>query len=173
MKKTVLTFGFLSGAVSAAMMFATMPFVEQIGFDRMLVVGYTTIVISFLFVYFGMRSYRDNVLGGTMTFGKGFNAGILITLISCVCYVAAWLVIYYTVMPDFGERYGAYLLADLQAKGASQAEVDALVKSSADMNAMLANPFINAALTFTEPFPVGLLITLISAAILRKKEADA
>ena len=99
----------------------------------MLVVGYTTIVISFLFVYFGMRSYRDNVLGGTMTFGKGFNAGILITLISCVCYVAAWLVIYYSFMPDFGERYGAYLLADLQAKGASQAEVDALVKSSADM----------------------------------------
>jgi hypothetical protein len=173
MKKTVLTFGLLSGAVSVAMMFATIPFVEQIGFDHMLVVGYTTIVISFLFVYFGMRSYRDNVLGGTMTFGKGFNAGILITLISCVCYVAAWLVIYYTVMPDFGERYGAYLLADLQAKGASQAEVDALVKSSADMSAMLANPLTNAALTFTEPFPVGLLITLISAAVLRKKAADA
>ena len=171
MKKTVLTFGFLSGAVAAALMFATIPFVEQIGFDRMLVLGYTTIVISFLFVYFGMRSYRDNVLGGTMTFGKGFNAGILITLISCVCYVVAWLVIYYTVMPDFGERYGAYLLADLQAKGASQAEVDALVKSSADMSAMLANPLINAALTFTEPFPVGLLITLISAAILKKPTA--
>lgn len=168
MKKTVLTFGFLSGAVSAAMMFASVPFVEQIGFDRMLVVGYTTIVISFLFVYFGMRSYRDNVLGGTMTFGKGFRAGILITLISCVCYVAAWLLLYYTVMPDFGERYGAYLLADLQAKGASQAEVDALVKSSADMSAMLANPLINAALTFTEPFPVGLLVTLISAAVLKR-----
>ena len=116
MKKTVLTFGFLSGALSAAMMFATIPFVEQIGFDRMIVVGYTTIVISFLFVYFGMRSYRDNVLGGTMTFGKGFNAGILITLISCIFYVEAWLVIYYTVMPYFGERYGAYLLADLQAQ---------------------------------------------------------
>ena len=168
MKKTVLTFGFLSGAVSAAMMFASVPFVERIGFDRMLVVGYTTIVISFLFVYFGMRSYRDNVLGGTMTFGKGFHAGILITLISCVCYVVAWLVLYYTVMPDFGERYGAYLVADLQAKGASQAEVDALVKSSADMSAMLANPLINAALTFTEPFPVGLLITLISAAVLKR-----
>ena len=173
MKKTVLTFGFLSGAVAAAMMFATLPFVERIGFDHMLVVGYTTIVISFLFVYFGMRSYRDNVLGGTMTFGKGFNAGILITLISCLCYVAAWLVIYYTFMPDFGERYGAYLLADLQAKGASQAEIDALAKSSADMSAMLANPLINAAVTFTEPFPVGLLITLISAAVLRKKGADA
>ena len=170
MKKTVLTFGFLSGAVAAALMFASVPFVEQIGFDRMLVVGYTTIVISFLFVYFGMRSYRDNVLGGTMTFGKGFHAGILITLISCVCYVAAWLVLYYTVMPDFGERYGAYLVADLQAKGASQAEVDALVKSSADMSAMLANPLINAALTFTEPFPVGLLITLISAAILKNQK---
>ncbi len=71
----------------------------------MLVVGYTTIVISFLFVYFGMRSYRDNVLGGHISFGKGFQAGILITLISCVFYVAAWLVIYYNFIPDFADKY--------------------------------------------------------------------
>ena len=81
MKKVVLTFGFLSGAVATAMMVATLPFVERIGFDRMLVVGYTTIVISMLFVYFGIRSYRDNVLGGTISFGRGFQAGLLITLI--------------------------------------------------------------------------------------------
>ena len=83
MKKVVLTFGLLSGVLSSAMMFATVPFIEAIGFDRGVFVGYTAIVISFLFVYFGIRSYRDNVLGGQMTFGKGFQAGILITLISC------------------------------------------------------------------------------------------
>jgi DNA-binding CsgD family transcriptional regulator len=51
-------------------------------------------LIAFVFVYFGIRSYRDNVLGGRSTFAKGFQAGILITLISCVCYVGAWLVTY-------------------------------------------------------------------------------
>ncbi len=69
MKKVVLTFGVLSGVLSAAMMAATVPFIEAIGFDRGVVVGYTAIVTSLLFVYFGIRSYRDNVLGGHISFG--------------------------------------------------------------------------------------------------------
>jgi Protein of unknown function (DUF4199) len=169
MKKVVITFGLLSGAVSAAMMSATMPFAEAIGFDRMLVVGYTAIVISFLFVYFGIRSYRDNVLGGLISFGKGFQAGILITLISCFVYVAAWLVVNYTLIPDFADKYSAYLVEDQRAQGASQAEIDTVVAQGEQMKEMLANPLINAAVAFTEPFPVGLLISVISAAVLKKK----
>jgi uncharacterized protein DUF4199 len=171
MKKTVLTFGVLSGVLSAAMMAATMPFAEAIGFDRMLVVGYTSIVISFLFVYFGVRSYRDNVLGGQISFGKGFQAGMLITLISCFFYVSAWLVVYYNFIPDFADKYAAYLVEDQRANGASQAEIDKVVEQSEQMKAMLENPLINAAVTFTEPFPVGLIITLISAGVLKKREA--
>jgi hypothetical protein len=171
MKKIVLTFGLLSGAVAATLMFANMSFIETIGFDRGVVVGYTTIVISFLFVYFGIRSYRDNVLGGRITFGKGFQAGILITLISSVCYVGAWLVTYQRFFPDFPERYAAYLVEDKRASGASQAEIDDVRKQGEEMKVMLDNPFINAAVSFTEPFPVGLLITLISAAVLRTKES--
>jgi hypothetical protein len=168
MQKIVLTFGLLSGVVAAVLMAATMPFAERIGFDRMLVVGYTSIVISMLFVYFGIRSYRDNVLGGRISFGRGFQAGLLITVISCVCYVAAWLVINYTVMPDFADKYAAYLIEDKRAGGASQAEIDEVAKQAEDMKRMLENPFINAAVTFTEPFPVGLLVTLISAAVLKR-----
>ena len=67
MKKVVLTFGLLSGVLSMSMMFGTMTFIDAIGFDRGVFVGYTAIVISFLFVYFGIRSYRDNVLGGKIT----------------------------------------------------------------------------------------------------------
>ena len=168
MKRVVLTFGLLSGAVATGMMLAILPFAERIGFDHMLVVGYTTIVISMLFVYFGIRSYRDNVLGGTISFGRGFQAGLLITVISCLCYVAGWLVMNYTVMADFGDKYAAYLVEDKRASGASQAEIDAVAKQAEDMKRMLANPLINAAVTFTEPFPVGLLVTLISAAVLKR-----
>jgi hypothetical protein len=170
MKKIVLTFGVLSGVLSAAMMFSTIPFTEQIGFDRGMLVGYTAIVISFLFVYFGIRSYRDNVLGGRISFGQGFKAGILITLISCAFYVASWLTIYYNFMPDFADRYGAYRAESLRAGGASQAEIDAAIKENQEFKVILANPLTNAAVTFTEPFPVGLLITLVSAAVLKKQE---
>jgi len=171
MKKTVLTFGLLSGALIAVLMTITTMFADQIGFGRSIVVGYTIIVASFLFVYFGIRSYRDNVLGGTISFGKGFQAGILITLITCVCYVGSWLVVYYNFIPNFAEEYAAYTVADQRAKGASQAEIDNTIKQGQEMVEMLKNPFLNAAMTFTEPFPVGLVITLISAAVLRKKEA--
>lgn len=173
MKKVVITFGLLSGAVVTGLMFLTLPFAERIGFDRAVYVGYTTILISMLFVYFGVRSYRDNVLGGHMSFGSGFKAGILITLISSVCYVASWLVMYYGFMDGFGEKYAAYIVESAQARGASQAEIDVALTQGRDAIAMLDNPLINAAVSFTEPIPVGLLVTVISATVLRTKAPAA
>ena len=169
MKKTVITYGLISGAVSAAMMFATVPFLDDIGFDRGAIVGYTAIVLSFLLVYFGIRSYRDNVGGGRITFGRGFAVGILITLISCVFYVAAWEIVYFNFMPDFVEKFTAHAIEKAKAEGASPAALDARMKEMQSFAAMYANPLVNAALTFTEPFPIGLLVTLISAGVLRKK----
>lgn len=168
MTKIVLTFGLLSGAVAAVMMFLTLPFAERIGFDRAVYVGYTTIVISMLFVYFGVRSYRDNVLGGRMNFGKAFTAGMLITIISSACYVAAWLVMYYGFMPDFANQYADYLVEQARTPGASQADIDAAIKQGEQARQWLANPLINTAVSFTEPLPVGVIVTLISAAVLKK-----
>lgn len=170
MKKTVLTFGLISGAVSSLLMMLLMIFfVDKIGFDKSIIVGYTTIVVSMLLVPFGIRSYRENVGGGSITFGRAFAVGILITVISCICYVVVWLIAYYNFMPDFVERYAAYMVEKARASGASQQTIAATLQEMNSMKAMLDNPLINAALTFTEPFPVGLLVTLISAAILRKK----
>ena len=73
--------------------------------------------------------------------------------------------------PDFADNYSAYLVEDKRASGASQAEIESTIKQGDEMKRMLDNPLINAAVTFTEPFPVGLLVTLISAAVLRKHEA--
>jgi hypothetical protein len=171
MKKIVLTFGVISGIVAATLMIANMLLIDSIGFDRALYVGYSVIVISFLFVYFGIRSYRDNVLGGRISFAKGFQAGILITLISCLFYVGAWMVAYPRLFPDFGDKYAAYMVEDKRNSGASQAEIDDIAKQGEEIKRLLDNPLVNAAVTFTEPFPVGLLVTLISAAVLRKQEA--
>lgn len=170
MKKVVLTFGLLSGVLSMSMMFGTMTFIDAIGFDRGVFVGYTAIVISFLFVYFGIRSYRDNVLGGKITFGRGLGVGLLITLISCAFYVGSWLVIERYFFPDFVDRFNAYAMEQLKASGASAAEVEKAAAEAAEFKRQYANPFIKAAFTLIEPLPVGLLITFISAAVLRRKE---
>ena len=169
MKKIVLTFGLISGAISAALMLATVPFMHKIGFDKGAFVGYTAMVISFLLVFFGIRSYRENVGNGEISFLRAFSVGILITVISCLCYVVAWEIVYFTLMPDFVEQYGNYLMQNLKASGASAQEIAAKQQEFLKFKEMYANPFINFAFTFIEPFPVGLLITLISSLILRRK----
>src|SRR5688572_15994015 len=117
MKKTVITFGLISAAISSAMMLATVPFMDRIGFDRGVVFGYTAIVLSFLLVYFGIRSYRDNVNGGKITFGRAFQVGILITLISCAGYVITWEILYFNFLQDFTDKYAAYAIQKTRASG--------------------------------------------------------
>jgi Protein of unknown function (DUF4199) len=169
MKKTVLTFGLISGAISSVMMVATVPFAHSIGFNKALIVGYTTIVLSFLLVFFGIRSYRDNVGNGQITFTKAFAVGISITLISCMFYVATWEILYFNFMPDFMDNYGAHTIERLKASGASPEAVELQVQQLEKFKEQYKNPLFNSLMTFIEPFPVGLGITLLSAAVLRKK----
>jgi len=169
MKKTILVFGLISGALSSLMMVATVPFADRIGFDKGEFLSYTLIVLSFLLVFFGIRSYRDNLGDGRITFTKAFAVGISITLISCVLYVMTWEVLYFHFLPGFMDKYGAYVVQKLKTSGANDAAVQAQMQQLRNYKAMYDNPLVNAAITFIEPFPIGLLITLISAAILRRK----
>ncbi|MEA2336796.1 MAG: hypothetical protein QOE82_803 [Thermoanaerobaculia bacterium] len=170
MKRIVIIFGLISGVISSALMFLTLPLMhnDTVNFENGYILGYTSIVLSLLLVFFGIRSYRENA-GGTITFGRGFTVGILITLISCLFYVASWEVIYFKIMPDFADKYAAHEISNLQKKGATDAAIAEKKVEMEKMKVMLDNPLLNAAMTFIEPFPVGLIVTLISAAILRRK----
>jgi hypothetical protein len=169
MKKIVLTFGLISGLICSALMAVTTAFADRIGFDHSEYLGYTIIILSFLLVFFGIRSYRENIADGQITFGRGFVVGILITLVTCVFYVVTWEVMYHTFMPDFMDKYAAHLIEKAKASGMSASALHAQLQEIQKTKELYANPVYNAAMTFMEPFPVGLLITLISAAALRKK----
>ncbi len=170
MKKVVIVFGLISGAISSAMMFLTLPFMKSgvVNSKNGYVIGYTAIVLSLLLVFFGIRSYRENA-GGRITFGRAFSVGILITIISCVFYVASWEIIYFNFMPDYIDKYVARTIDTMREKGATEAAIAAKTKELEKFKAMYKNPLFNVAMTFIEPFPVGLVITLVSAAILRKR----
>ena len=172
MKKTVLTFGLISGVIMAAFMFATIPFIHKIGFNRGLVVGYTTMVLAFLLVFFGIRSYRENVGNGRISFGRALAVGLLIMLITCACYVITWEFVYFNFMPDFAEKYAAFALEDARAHGASAAELAKQAEDMRKFQQMYNNIFFNVAMTFLEPLPVGLIMTFISAVILRRNRKD-
>ena len=172
MKKTVLTFGLIQGAILSAMMLITVPFWDALGFDRSEIVGYTSMVLASLLIFFGVRSYRDNVAGGSMSFGRGLTVGLLIGAVAGVCYVVTWQLIQDRVAPDFRAKYSAHLIAEARADGQSEAEIAEMKAQLDEYAEMYKNPVIRSAWTFVEPLPVTLLMALVAAGVLSRRRVS-
>lgn len=172
MRNIVLKFGLISGALLSAMMAITIPFQDAIGFDYGMIVGYTTMVLAFLLIYFGVRSYRDTVGGGSVTFGRAFKVGGLIALIASCCYVATWEVMYFKFMPDFAAKMTAHTIEKARAAGESEASIAKTQREMEEFEVMYRNPAINAAMTFLEPLPVALVMTLVTAGVLSRRRSE-
>jgi hypothetical protein len=169
----VLTFGLIAGAILSGMMLLTLQFQDAIGFDKGEIVGYMTMVAAFLLIFFGVRSYRDNVAGGTVRFGRALAVGVLIGVVASVCYVATWEVVYYKLAPDLVAKYQAHVLDKARASGETE---EAIAKKRADLDryaVLYDNPAINAGLTFLEPLPVALIMALASAGVLSRRRVGA
>ena len=175
MRKVVLTFGLIAGAVISVYMVIQMSLWAKgvISFDAGYVVGYAGMVIALSMVFFGIKSYRDNYLNGAIKFLKGLQVGLLISLVASLMYAATWEVYYQTndeIRNTFMDKYTDHLISKMKNEGASQAEMDQKTKEMTDMKEMYQNPLIRFVMTLAEIFPVGILITLLSAAILRRRE---
>ena len=173
MRRIVLTHGTLAGLVMSAMLVAVLPFREQIGFEWGALVGYASMVAAFLLVHFGVRAYRDQVGGGEVSFGRALGVGALIALVASVCYVVTWQIVYFGFLPDFMAEVQAYSLERMRAGGATAAELAAERAEMARFAARYRNPAFNAAVTLLEPLPVGLLVALVSAIVLRRPRRAA
>lgn len=169
MQKIMFTYGLIAGALLAAMMWLTLPFMDRIGFDKGMVVGYTTMVLAFLLVYFGVRSYRDQAGGGPLGFWRAFGVGMAIVGVATLCYVVSWQLLYHLVIPDFPDRYAAYAIDKARQAGATAAQIEATAREMAEFKQMYANPLVNIGFTILEPLPVGLLAALVSAGLLRRR----
>jgi hypothetical protein len=172
-KKIVLTFGFISGVIVSVLMGGSLLIAERIGSGHSMVLGYTIMVASFLFIYFGIRSYRDNVLGGRISFGRAFACGMLISLVTTACYVVMWEVLYFNFMPHFMDSYFAAQIQRVQSAGLDPAATAAQVAAIEHSRELYQNPLVNIAYTIMEPLPVALVITLVSSMLLRRKRATA
>jgi hypothetical protein len=173
MRKIVLTFGLIAGVILSVMMVLSLQFKDQIGFEKAEVIGYTTMVLAFLMVFFGVKSYRDNVAGGQVTFGRAFKVGLLITLVASICYVATWQAVYRKMAPDFAEKWSVYTVEKARESGASEAEIAETTRKMAEFREMIRNPLVHIAFTFLEPLPVGLGFTLLTAWVLSRKRRVA
>ncbi len=170
MKKNVWVFGLIAGGIVSAFMTVTMIYHKHNpDFIGSMWMGYTSMLIAFAFVFVGVKNYRDNYCSGVISFGSAFKTGLFITLIASTMYVITWLLVYNFMMPDYLEKYIAHTIEQARASGASEVEIEKLMAEMKPYQKMYKNPFFVVLLTYAEILPLGLIVTLISAFILKRK----
>ncbi len=171
MTKVVLIFGLISGVIAGVLMWILMGAVntDVVNFDNGMIWGYATMIIALSMVFFGVKSYRDNN-GGRITFFKGLQVGIMISLISAFCYAASWEIYYPKVGDEFMQKYTAYYLDKMRTGGASDAEIENARVESEKFMELYRNFFVRFGFSLIEILPVGVIVSLVSAALLRKRE---
>jgi hypothetical protein len=175
MKKNILIYGLIAGIIVSILMLAIVNYVSHcegsVDYGTSMVIGYAAMLVALSLVFVGIRNYRDKYNGGVISFGKAFKIGILMVLIASTIYAVAWVIDAHFFIPDFAEKFASQELADLKASGASQVKIDKETKEMADFVVMFKNPLFNAMMAYAEILPVGLIVTLISSLVLKRKEA--
>ena len=174
MQKNIIIYGLTAGIVVSVLMLFTTNYLSycagNVDYETSMLIGYASMIIAFSIIYVGIRNYRDKYNGGVISFGKAFKIGILMVLIASTIFVVAWLIDYFFFMPSgFIEKNFTYELDKLKTSGASQVEIDEKTKEMANFAKMYKNPFFNAMMTYAIILPVGLIVTLISSLILKRK----
>ena len=145
MRRTVLTFGLISGSFANLSMMVTIPFIRARELGTADVLGYSSMVLSALLVFFGIRSYRENAGAGRMTFGRGFAVGLLITVVSCACSVVGFEIIYFKLVPDFGDLFSACMVERVRASGGTPVQIESVKEQAFTLKRLYDNPWTNAA----------------------------
>lgn len=170
MKKYVIIFGLIAGIiVSVVMIYSAIFSYKDLDFENGEVVGYTSMIIAFSFIFIAIKNYRDKNNAGIISFGKAFRLGLFITLIASTVYVLVWLIYYYNFIPDFMDKYTAQVLKQAKESGASAVELKKQTDQMASMSKMYKNPIFVILFTYMEIMPVGLIISVIAALILKRK----
>jgi hypothetical protein len=173
MKRTVLIYGLIAGAVVSAFMATTMLISAKdeavhTGISSM-VVGYLGMLISFSLIFVAIKSYRDKQANGVISFGKAFSIGLLISLIASTLYVVTWAIVYKNFLPDYMDKYCAAIIKEAKESlsgAALQAKIDEMNKAKE----MYATPLGFTLFTYAEILPVGILVSLIAALVLKRKK---
>lgn len=163
MKKSILIYGLITGTVIIGSML--LGILNSDSFSQWL--GYLIMIVAMTMIFIGVKRYRDQEQGGVISFGRAFALGLGIALVASLVYVLVWEI--YLALTDYAfiHDYTASIIQRRQEEGASGADMEALVAQMQKLTVQYANPFYRLPMTFAEIFPVGLLVSLISAGVLR------
>ena len=168
MKKTITRYG-LYGAVTICALFLLSLFVgKNLSYSIQEVIGYTSMIVSLSFVFFGIKHFRDQVNNGSLTFGKALLIGLAISLITAIAFgILDYIYVAY-INPDFTEEYYANSLARMQ-EALPAAEFELKKVEMEAQKELFSSPIMSFALMSMTVFVIGFIISLISGLILQRK----
>ncbi|MGE3467150.1 MAG: DUF4199 domain-containing protein [Pyrinomonadaceae bacterium] len=178
MRKVVVKYGLISGAIIAGLMFATLSLMEDgaLNFDTGEYFGYGAMLVALSMVFFGIKSYRDEQTGRSIKFLKGVQVGLLISLVASLVYAVSWEVYLQTnaeIRETFFAKYTEHYVGKLREQGVPQDQIERVRADMTAMGELYKNPLIRFGMTLAEILPLGIVVTMLSAAILRRKEVLA
>lgn len=172
MKRTVIVYGLIAGAVVSAFMSTTMIISAQTGKAPTgigsMVLGYLGMLIAFTFIFVAIKTYRDKRNGGVISFGKAFSMGLLISLIASTLYVISWAIVYKYFVPDYMDKYCAAVIEEAKASLSAPA-LQKKIDQTNKIKEMYATPWGFTLMTYAEILPVGILVSIIAALVLKRK----
>ena len=161
-----LVYGSLSGAIVISILIATFAFGLP-DHTHSLWFGYLVMLVALSMIFVGVKRYRDVECGGVVRFGRAFATGLGIAVVAGLIYMLGWELYLSMSGWNFMADYTADIIAQMRADGASPVAIQAKQSEMAEMAEMYANPLIRMPMTFAEIFPVGLIVAIVSAALLR------
>ena len=170
MTRTIWLYGGISGGVIIGSMIARM----NLGTDGLLAdsewLGYLTMIVALSVIFLAVKRYRDQELGGVIRFGTAFMLGLGIAAVASLAYVIIWEVYLSATDYAFMRDYTQSILEARMAEGLSDAAMQVEIDSMNKLEAQYANPLYRLPITFLEIFPVGLLVALGAAGVLRNSK---
>ena len=167
MMRYALTYGGIAGAVAISVIAASVVLDLPSHGSGSVFFGYLVMLVSLSLIFVGVKRFRDVECGGIIPFGRAFLMGLQIALVAAAMYVIGWEIYLATSGVDFIAGYSDAVIRGMQAEGASQAAIDAKLAEMRELGEDYRNPWFRIPITFIEIFPVGLLVALVSAALLR------
>ena len=169
MYRKILIFGAIAGLLVGGFLYGmTVANAGKPPLQYGMLIGYASILVALTFVFVGIKRHRDEDRGGAIRFWPALGMGLAMSLVASLLYVVAWEAALATTGMDFAAEYGRQVLEQKRAAGASEAQLAALSAQMAAFAKQYANPMFRMPMTFVEIFPVGVLVSLVSAALLRK-----
>ncbi|MBD3581051.1 DUF4199 domain-containing protein [Flavobacterium selenitireducens] len=170
MKKIILTYGIIAGFI-VSLWLLTAAFIGQneILTKYGMFFGFTSMIIAFAFIFVAVKRYRDNQLEGSITFGQALKIGVLISLVASTFYVLTWMVEFHYFIPDFMEKMTSAQIQNWKAEGLPEAELQKNIESMENWKKLYKSPVMVALITYMEILPLGLVVSLFAALILKKK----